>query len=181
MSIIAVKINKNEIQVASDGIAVSGDEIVNENFEKVKKISETLIIGGTGLSDSILIYYKFVEDNLEAFENLEQVTEAFQLFKRFKDCLIEDYGYAADTIKDFGGFLIVNKHFYGVFYYDEWLTPYSSNLPGNGNSFAFGSTGIYTSALLDAGIDIVEAIKKSAEKYTSINSNITLLTINFRQ
>ena len=178
MSIIAVKINKNEIQVASDGIAVSGDEIVNENLEKVKKISETLIIGGTGLSDSILIYNKFVEDNLEAFENLEQVTEAFQLFKRFKDCLIEDYGYAANTIKDFGGFLVVNKHFYGVFYYDEWLTPYSSKLLGKGNSFAFGSTGIYTSALLDAGIDIVEAIKKSAEKYTSVNSNVTLLTIN---
>ena len=178
MSIVAVKINKNEIQVASDGIAISGDEIVDENFEKVKKISETLIIGGTGLSDSLLIYHKFVEDNLEAFENLEQVTEALQLFKRFKDSLIEDYGYAADTIKNFGGFLVVNKHFYGVFYYDEWLTPYSSKLLGNGNSFAFGSTGIYTSALLDAGIDIVEAIKKSAEKYTSVNSNVTLLTIN---
>ena len=178
MSIVAVKINKNEIQVASDGIVLSGDVIVNENFEKVKKISDTLIIGGTGLADSLLIYYKFVEDNREAFENLELVPEALQLFKRFKDSLIEDYGYAADTIKGFGGFLVVNKHFYGVFYYDEWLTPYSSKLRGEGNSFAFGSTGIYTSALLDAGINIVEAIKKSAEKYTSVNSNVTLLTIN---
>ena len=54
MSIIAVRINKNEIQVASDGIVLSEDKIVNENFEKVKKISETLIIGGTGLADSLL-------------------------------------------------------------------------------------------------------------------------------
>jgi hypothetical protein len=63
-----------------------------------------------------------------------------------------------------------------VFYFDDALTPYAV-YDTECDQAAFGSTGIYTAALIDCGLPLDEAIKKSAEKYTSINANVTLLEI----
>lgn len=178
MSVIAFKKKKNEILVAADGIVLSDDKIEDNDFKKIHKISDSLIIGATGLADAVGIYKKFVEANRVVFEKLEDSIEAIALFKRLRDYFSNNFGYADETIKEFGGFLVVNKKFHGVFYFDDHLTPYSTRTEKENTSFAFGSTGIYTTALIDTGMDIVAAIMKSAEKYNSINSNVTLLKIN---
>lgn len=176
MSVIAFKVTEDKIQVAADGRALFEDRIANEHFKKIIQISDKLIIGATGLAGSIGIYEKFVKANEAAFTMLDNSTDGIPLFKRLKDYMVNNYGYSEETMKDFGGFLVVNKKFHAVFYFDDALTPYAV-YDTECDQFAFGSTGIYTSALIDCGIPIDEAIKKSAEKYTSINANVTLLEI----
>ena len=176
MSVIAFKVNGDKIQVAADGRAVIDDRIANEHFKKIIKISDNLIIGATGLAGSIGIYEKFVKVNETTFGMLSNSTDGIPLFKRFKDYMVDNYGYSEETLKELGGFLVVNRRFHAVFYYDDALTPYAV-YDTECDQFAFGSTGIYTSALIDCGIPIDEAIKKTAEKYTSINANVTLLEI----
>ena len=176
MSVIAFKVSENKIQVASDGICISDDKIVTNNFKKIIKVSDSLIIGVTGVADTTGIFEKFVRSNSFAFEHSDNVTDLLPLFKRFKDYISSNFGYSDETIKEFGGFLVANKVFHGVFYYDANLSPYCTK--EYEDIGAFGSTGIYTSALLDCGIGLEEAIKKSAEKFTSINDNVTVLEIS---
>ena len=108
---------------------------------------------------------------------LTNSTDAIPLFKRLKDYMVDNYGFGEGTLKDLGGFLVINKAYHAVFYYDESLTPYAV-YDTECDQIAFGSTGIYTTALMDAGFSLEEAIKKSAKKYTSINGNVTLLEID---
>ena len=176
MSVIAFKVTEDKIQVAADGRALFEDRIANEHFKKIIQISDKLIIGATGLAGSIGIYEKFVKANEAAFTMLDNSTDAIPLFKRLKDYMVNNYGYGEETMKDFGGFLVVNKKFHAVFYFDDVLTPYAV-YDTECDQAAFGSTGIYTTALIDCGLPLDEAIKKSAEKYTSINANVTLLEI----
>ena len=177
MSIICFKIFEDKIQVAADGRVMSDDEIIYENGKKIIKISDSLIIGVTGLQDVNPIFEKFVNANKAVFEKLNNTCEGLALFKRFKEYL-ENYGYTEGTIKELGGFLIANKHFVGEFRFDDNLTPYTRACSNDGTMVgAFGSTREYTTALLDCGLSLEDAIKKSAEKYTSINGNVTLLEI----
>jgi ATP-dependent protease HslVU (ClpYQ) peptidase subunit len=179
MSVIAFKVTEDKIQVAADGRALFDDRIANEHFKKIIQISDKLIIGATGLAGTIGIYEKFVRANENVFSTLENSTDAVPLFKRFKDYLIDNFGYSEETLKDLGGFLVVNKKFHVVFYYDDGLTPYAV-YDTECDQIAFGSTGIYTTALIDCGVPLEEAIKRSAKKYTSINANVTLLEIDRR-
>jgi hypothetical protein len=95
---------------------------------------------------------------------------------RFRDSLTNQYGYAESDAKELGGYLIVNKQYHAVFYFDDnTFRPYPTK--DSMDYGAFGSTGIYTSALIDAGFSLEDAIKMSAKKYTSINDNVTILEI----
>lgn len=173
MSVIAFKVFEDKIQVAFDGICLSNDRIVSNNFIKAYKLSDSLIIGATGIADTVGIFRKFVQENKRAFEILNNVTDALPLFKRFRDYTTE-FGYSEDTVKEFGGFIVVNKQFHGVFYYDE-QTNYPYCIFDSADKGAFGSTGIYTTALIDSGIELEDAIKMSSKKYNSINDNVTIL------
>lgn len=179
MSVIAFKFYNDKVVVAGDGrVLTNGDVIENENFHKVVKVSESLIIGVTGLADTTGIFHKFVEDNRYVFEHIKTTTDALPLIKRFKDYLVDNFGFSEGTLKELGGFLVLNRNFHGVFYFDDDLTPYCIYNEPNRKHAAFGSTGIYTNALLDCGMELEEAIKKSAEKYVSINGNVTIEEIN---
>ena len=175
MSVIAFKVFEDKIQVAFDGIALIDDRIISNNFIKAYKLSDSLIIGATGIGDTIGIFKKFVEANQRVFEKLDNVTDTLPLMKRFRDYL-EGYGYTSESVKEFGGFLVINKQFHSVFYYDE-NTYYPYGVYYDLDKAAFGSSGIYTTALIDSGMELEEAIKRSAEKYTSINGNVTILEI----
>ena len=177
MSVIAFKVFEDKIQVAFDGICLSHDRIVTNNFIKAYKLSDSLIIGATGIADTIGIFRKFVQANQRVFENLNNVTEALPLFKRFRDYVTSEFGYNEESVKEFGGFIVVNKLFHGVFYYDE-NTYYPFCMFDSADKGAFGSTRIYTTALIDSGIELEDAIKISAKKYNSINDNVTVLEIS---
>jgi len=177
MSVIAFKIYEDKAQVAFDGRCLSGDTIESENYIKAYKISDSLIVGATGVADTCEMFKNFVETNRIVFEKIKSKLEVIPMMLRFKDALVNQYGYTDEDLKELGGFLIVNKHYHAVFYYDEkTLKPYPVK-DGTTNG-AFGSTGIYTSALIDAGFSLEDAIKKSAEKYNSINGNVTILEIS---
>jgi hypothetical protein len=177
MSVVAFKIYEDKAQVAFDGRCIQdGDTIAGENYIKAYKISDSLIVGITGIADSCEMFKSFVEVNKKVFEGIKSHLEAIPMFISFKNALIEQYGYNEKDIKQLGGFLIVNKQYHAVFYFDDdSLRPYPTR--DITNSGAFGSTGIYTSALIDAGMSLEEAIKMSAKKYTSINDNVTVLEI----
>ena len=63
MSVIAFKIYEDKAQVAFDGRCLSGDAIESENYIKAYKISDSLIVGATGVADTTEIFKKFVEVN----------------------------------------------------------------------------------------------------------------------
>lgn len=177
MSIIAYKIENNRIIVGADGRLTSGDLIINENADKIYKISDSLIIGATGLSDATDIFKKFVEENKEIFENIHSSEEFLEQAKELKEYFMEHYGYRESTImKEFGGFLIVNKYYHGTLYYsDENCFPYIiGDAEKNG---CLGSPAVYAQALLDIGCSIDNAIKVTARRYNSINDNVKLLEI----
>lgn len=176
MSVIAFKILDNKIQVAFDGRCLSDDRIISENYIKAHKISDSLIIGVTGLSDTTCIFKKFVEDNQQEFENTNNSTDFIPLMKDFREFIIDNYGYSIESVSEFGGFLVVNKQFHGVFYYDE-KTYFPYCVYDNFDKVAFGSSGTYTTALIENGIELEDAIKRSAKKYSSINDNVTILEI----
>jgi hypothetical protein len=178
MSVIAFKATEDKIQVAFDGRCVSnGDCIETEEYKKCYKISDSLIVGATGLADTVEIFIDFVKVNKLVFEKMNSKLDAIPMMLRFKQALIDRYGFTDEDIKELGGFLIVNKNYHAVFYYDEnTFRPYPTR--EEYTMGAFGSTGIYTSALIDCGIPIDEAIKMSAKKYTSINDNVTVLEIS---
>lgn len=178
MSIIAFEISENKIKVAADGRCLSGDEILCENFKKIRKISDSLIIGVTGLADATNIFEVFVNENKETFESLESETYGIKLMNNFKTFL-KDYGYEDEAIKkELGGFLVANKHFLCVFYYDKTRYPYTSLSSVTHKKGALGSTRDYTTALIDANFPLDEAIKMSAKKFTSINDNIIIFEID---
>jgi ATP-dependent protease HslVU (ClpYQ) peptidase subunit len=179
MSIIALEISENKIKIAAYGRRLSGDEILCENFKKIRKISDSLIIGVTGLADSANIFEVFVNENKETFEALNSETHGIKLMNDFK-LFLKDYGYEEETIKkELGGFLVANKYFLCVFYYDNTSGyPYTSLSSVTHKKGAFGSTRDYTAALIDANFPLDDAIKISSKKFTSINDNITMLEID---
>lgn len=175
---IYLQISENKIKIAADGRCLSGDEIVCENSKKIRKISDSLIIGVTGLADSTNIFEVFVNENKETFESLESETYGIKLMNNFKTFL-KNYGYEDEAIKkELGGFLVANKYFLCVFYYDKTGYPYTNLSSVTHKKGAFGSTRDYTTALIDANFPLDEAIKMSAKKFTSINDNITMLEID---
>lgn len=178
MSIIAFKITEDKVQVAADGRALMEDRIVCEDIKKIVKISDSLIIGATGLADTIGIFTKFVNANKNVFEKLCNTTDGLPLFKRFKEYMVDNFGYSEETLKDLGGFLVINKQYHAVFYYDDGLSPFATSDTPNCLSGTLGSTATYTAALIDAGLSLEDAIKKSAKRYTSINDNVTILEID---
>ena len=178
MSIIAFEISEKKIKIAADGRCLSGDEIVCENFKKIRKISDSLIIGATGLADSTEIFEVFVNENKEAFEALNSEAHGIKLMNDFK-LFLKNYGYEDETIKELGGFLVANKYFLCVFYYDKTgVQPYTNLSSVTRKKGAFGSTRDYTTALIDANFPLDDAIKISSKKFTSINDNVTMLEID---
>jgi len=176
MSVIAFKIFEDKIQVAFDGRCLQNDLIESENYIKAYKLSNVLIIGVTGNADTTLMFKDFVDVNKRVFEQIKNSNDAIPMMIRFKDALIERYGFTEDDLKNLGGFMIINKFYHAVFYFDEnTLRPYP--IYDTVDYGAFGSTRIYTSALLDVGCSLEDAIKMSAKKYTSINDNVTILEI----
>lgn len=176
MSIIAFKVLEDKIQVAADGRAVSDDKIVSEEVEKIKKISDSLIIGATGLCDTIEVFEEFAKERQEELEGLNNNPHLIRIAKEFKEYSLEEYGYTNETIiNSFGGFLFINQHLHAAFYFDENGAPYLINEYEDVGTI--GSTRDYTKALIDIGMPIDEAIRKSAESYTSINGNVTFLEI----
>ena len=178
MSVIAFKITEDKAQVAFDGRCIcNGDCIASENYIKAYKISDSLIVGATGIADTVEMFKKFAEVNKRVFEELTCGTDAIRMMIRFKKALFKEYDYEESDAKELGGYLIVNKQYHAVFYFDEsTFRPYPTM--DSVDCSAFGSTGIYTSALLDTGMSLENAIKMSAKKYTSINDNVTILEID---
>ena len=176
MSIITFKISEDKVKVAFDGrCLINNDQIETESFIKAYKINNSIIIGATGIADSVKMFKKFAEENVSEFEELDNTLDGLSLMKEFKEFIIEEYNVSEDMFKDFGGFLIINKLYHGVFYFDDGMAPFVTK--EYEDSGAFGSTGTYTKALMDAGITMENAIKMSAKKYNSINDNVTTLEI----
>ena len=176
MSVIAFKQFEDRIEVAADGISLMDGEICSQDFKKIIKISDGLIIGVTGLANTTPIFEEFVRANRVVFENIKTLTDYLRFGKRIKSYLMDNYGFTEGTLEDVGGFFIANKYFHGMLYFDDHLSPF---IIGNDVKMeAFGSTRIYTRALLHAGLSLEDAIKKSAERYTSINGNVTTLEIS---
>lgn len=176
MSIIAFKVYEKKIVVVSDGLIVSGDKVINKFEKKIYKMSDRLIIGVTGLNDSKTIFRKFVQENLKFFENVHEVVDLAEKMKDFLDYLRGRFGFTDGTLKELGGFLIVNPNLNCVYYYDDNLTPYE--VAHESDAYSFGACKQYVDALLDIGYSPQEAIKVAAEKYTTINDNLTILEIN---
>lgn len=178
MSIIAYKIEKDTVRVACDGRVMTDDEIVREDKKKISKPAEKLICGGTGVADANELWRQFVADNKERLLFVKTTKDALKIAIDFKIMLMEDFHYGDKLFDEFGGFFFITPDFHCVIYYsdDEAKTPHLrqvSQLSG-----CIGATEIYTQALIDAGFDIVDAIKMSAIKFTSINDNVYELSFN---
>jgi hypothetical protein len=172
MSIIAYKIEKKRIRVACDGRVISGDEIVTEDKVKIMEVSKKKIIcGGTGLNDSIDVWKGFIARNADRVLELKDTESVLALAVDFKNTLLDEYHYSDEMFAEMGGFFFITPTYHCIIYYDEGRGPYLAQNEDEKYG-CFGSTRVYTKALLDTGIDIVDAIKMSTKKFTTINDHV---------
>lgn len=177
MSIIAYKIEKGKITVACDGRVLAGDEIIMEDKVKILKVpNRKIICGATGLSDLNDIWRDFVSNNAETIESIRNVKSALGLGVEFKDCIIDNFHCGDEMFNEFGGFFFITPFFHCVINYDRDKSPYITNMCSDYG--CFGATETYTGALLDAGIDIDEAIKMTAKKFITVNDNVYELSFD---
>lgn len=175
MSIIVYKIEKGKVTVACDGRVLGGDEIVMEDKVKILKVpNHKIICGATGLSDSNDVWRNFICDNAEKVEDIHCVMGALSLGVEFKDYIIDTFHCGDDMFNEFGGFFFITPSFHCVISYDRDKSPYITNMSSDYG--CFGATETYTGALLDAGIDVEEAIKMTAKKFISVNDNVYKLS-----
>lgn len=171
MSIIAYKVEKNKVRVACDRRVIAGDEIVNENKIKIEKVpNKKIICGATGLSDSNDLWRLFVKENAETIKDITTTKGALHLAIEFKNMLVDEYHAGDDMFDNFGGFFFITPKYHCLINYDRDKAPFITQ---NDNEYGcFGATDTYTGALLDAGVDIVDAIKMTAKKFMTVNDNV---------
>ena len=175
MSIIAYKIQKGKVNVACDGRVLAGDEIIMENKVKILKVPKYKIIcGATGMSDYNDVWRGYVVENAKTVNTIHNTKEALAFAISFKNYIIENFHCGNDMFDEFGGFFFITPSFHCVINYDKDMSPYITNTDEDHG--CFGATQIYTGALLDAGVDIEEAIKMTAKKFITINDNVYKLS-----
>ena len=178
MSIIAYKIEWDKVTVACDGRVLSGDEIIMEDKVKISEFpSYKIICGATGLSDLNDVWRDFVLNNAETVVKIHNTTDALNLGIEFKNYIIDNFHCGDEMFGEFGGFFFITPKFHCVINYDRDKSPYITNV--NTDHGCFGATETYTGALLDAGIDIDEAIKMTAKKFITVNDNVYELSFYF--
>lgn len=176
MSIIAFKIEDDRIIVGADGRCMNGDNrIITEDFRKIKLINDDTVFGSVGLAMTTDMFAEYLEKTSYDSSELNNNNDFMRIMYGFQKWLSDEFGWDDETVKEFGGFLMINPHYHGVAYYDDNAKPYVTDFVGN--SGAIGATSIYTGALIENGFTIEEAIKASAKKYTSINDNVTIIEI----
>ena len=179
MSIIAYKIEKGKVSVACDGRVLAGDEIISEDKVKISKVKDYKIIcGATGISDTSDLWKDYVSEHASSIIKIEDVKNVLLLAIDFKNYIIDDYHYGDEMFNIFGGFFFITPHFSCVINYDNDKSPYVTHV--NEEYGCFGSTYDYTNALLDVGIDLEDAIKISAKKFTTINDHVTKLSFDLK-
>lgn len=177
MSIIAYKIEKDKVSVACDGRVLAGDEIIREDKVKILQVPRNKIIcGATGMSDYNDVWRNYVVENAATIKTIRNIKDALNLAISFKNYIIENFHCGNDMFSEFGGFFFITPSFHCVINYDGDMAPYITNKDEDHG--CFGATEIYTGALLDAGIDMEEAIKMTAKKFISVNDNIYKLSYN---
>lgn len=177
MSIIVYKIEKGKATVACDGRVLAGDEIIREDKVKISKVKGYKIIcGATGISDTNDLWRDYVNEHASSIIKIEDMKNALTLAIDFKNYIIDDYHYGDEMFNNFGGFFFITPNFSCVINYDNDKSPFITNL--NKEHGCFGSTYDYTSALLDVGVGLEDAIKMSAKKFTTINDHVTKLSFD---
>lgn len=170
MSIIAFKIGEEKVEVACDGRVSSGDKIICDNKVKIAKApNKRIICGETGLSNYNDIWKEYIIDNEDIVYGIKNTSDALKFAVKFKKYIIDEFHCTDDVFAEFGDFFFITPHYHCVINYDKDAAPYLTHSHSDEVYGCFGSTDYYTEALLSTGMDIEEAIRKTAEKFTSIS------------
>lgn len=83
MSVIAVKLEDNNISVAADSILIKGD-MKKTNFQKIQKIND-MIVGGCGSAEELSLFFLFVQEHVLTDVSVKGVTDYMFEFSCFKE------------------------------------------------------------------------------------------------
>ena len=103
MSVVAVKVNKNNIEIASDSIIVRGySKRTDRNFHKLVKIND-IIVGAVGDAEEASLFINFCELHNIKEPNETSILNFMVEFMTWKTGISEHYGLDNEYIIVYGG------------------------------------------------------------------------------
>ena len=150
MSVVAVKVLKDKIEVASDSIAVKGWSKIpsaENKFTKMQKIND-MIIGGVGNAEETSLFFHYIKTH--TIENVDErgVLDFIIEFRRWKNDLTGNNSFINNYIMAFKG---------KAFYIENMLI-----VPVD-DYYAIGAGADYSNGALYMGATVKEAVKASCE------------------
>lgn len=165
MSVVAVRVNKDKIEMACDSILVGGWSKVpnaSEKFVKMQKINDT-IVGGVGNAEESSLLFHFMKTHILDEVNEMSIIDYFIEFKKWKNDLC-----GSNSMNN--TYIIASK---GKAYFVEKLLV----LPIN-DYFAIGAGEDYANGALYMGASVTEAVKASCELCAMVCEPIVYEYIN---
>lgn len=148
MSVVAVRVNKDKIEMACDSILVGGWSKVpnaNEKFVKMQKINDT-IIGGVGNAEESSLLFHFMKTHILDEVNEMAIIDYFIEFKKWKSELCGD-----NSVNN--AYILASKG--KVYFIQKSLV-----IPIN-DYYAIGAGEDYANGALYMGASVIEAVKAS--------------------
>ena len=150
MSVVAVRVNKDKIEMASDSIVVKGwSKIPNaqNKFAKMQKINDT-IVGGVGGAEESSLLFHFMRTHILDNVDESSIIDYFIEFRRWKNDLCGN-----NSVDN--SYIIASK---GKAYYVErmFVAPID-------NYYAIGAGEDYANGALYMGASVIDAVKASCE------------------
>ena len=150
MSVVAVRVNKNKIEMACDSILVKGWSKVpdaSEKFVKMQKINDT-IIGGVGEAEESSLLFHFMKTHILDEVNEITIIDYFIEFRRWKNDLCGDNNMN-------NCYILASK---GKAYFIQKMLVIPID-----NYYAIGAGDDYANGALYMGASVIEAVKASCE------------------
>ena len=100
MSVIAVKVTEDHIDIAADSILVK-EGLKRTDFVKLRKINN-MIIGGCGCAEELVLMFNFAKDNTPDNPTEKSIIEFMSKFSQYKEAMtgspsLEDYVIITDS------------------------------------------------------------------------------------
>ena len=110
MSVIAARVNKDEILIAADSIILK-EEIKRTNFNKLLKLNG-MIIGGCGSASELCLMFDYAADNCPNAARTHEVIEFMRGFAEYKEAITGSRDIENEYILAYKGRLYAIERFF---------------------------------------------------------------------
>lgn len=86
MSVVAVKVNKDTIEVAADSI-IQKDDLKRTNFKKLQKFRK-LVVGGCGGAEELSLFFEYAKSNVPSEPSILAIQHYMRRFAEYKSMFV---------------------------------------------------------------------------------------------